>query len=148
MKEVCKVSKYKNYFYNDIQKTIEDSLIFNECNKTQKVCKAIEYLQKNDKKYTSENIVDNIIESSYRNKKECPPSITKLILDNKFLDMNWEIMFDDSSDKTPNISQLKILVKFSYLNLSLMKKEELNLILNENEFNNLLLEFEALQKGF
>ena len=62
--------------------------------------------------------------------------------------MNWEIMFDDSSDKTPNISQLKILVKFSYLNLSLMKKEELNLILNENEFNNLLLEFEALQKGF
>ena len=62
--------------------------------------------------------------------------------------MNWEIMFDDSSDKTPNISQLKILVKFSYLNLSLMKKEELNLILNENEFNKLLLEFEALQKGF
>ena len=62
--------------------------------------------------------------------------------------MNWEIVFDDSSDKTPNISQLKILVKFSYLNLSLMKKEELNLILNENEFNNLLLEFEALQKGF
>ena len=56
-------------------------------------------------------------------------------------------MFDDSSDMTPNISQLKILVKISYLNLSLMKKEELNLLLNENEFNNLLLEFEALQKG-
>ena len=62
--------------------------------------------------------------------------------------MNWEIIFDDSSDKTPNISQLKILLKLTYLNLSLMKKEELNLILNENEFNNLLLEFEALQKGF
>ena len=148
MKEVCKVSKYENYFYINIQKTIEDSLIFNECNKTQKVCKAIEYLQKSDKKYTSENIVDNIIESASKDKKECPASITKLILDNKFLDLNWEIMFDDSSDKTPNISQLKILVKFSYLNLSLMKKEELNLILNENEFNNLLLEFEALQKGF
>ena len=29
-----------------------------------------------------------------------------------------------------------------------MKKEELNLLLNEEEFNNLLLEFEALQKGF
>lgn len=91
--------------------------------------------------------MDNIIESASRNKKECPSSITKLILDNKFLDINWEIMFDDSSDKTPNISQLKILVKISYLNLSLMKKEELNLLLNENEFNNLLLEFEALQKG-
>ena len=57
--------------------------------------------------------MDNIIESASRNKKECPSSITKLILDNKFLDINWEIMFDDSSDKTPNISQLKILVKIS-----------------------------------
>ena len=105
-------------------------------------------MQKIDKKYTSENIVDNIIESAARNKKQCPASVTKLILDNKFLDINWEIMLDDSSDKTPNISQIKILVKISYLNLSLMKKEELNLILNENEFNSLLLEFEALQKGF
>ena len=57
-------------------------------------------------------------------------------------------MLDDSSDKTPNISQIKILVKISYLNLSSMKKEELYLLLNEEEFNNLLLEFEALQKGF
>ena len=109
--------------------------------------KAIEYLQKNDSKYSSENIVDAIIESSTINKKECPSSITKLILDNKFLDINWEIIFDDSSDKTPNMSQIKILVKLSYLNLSLMKKEELNLILNESEFNKMLLEFEGLQKG-
>jgi hypothetical protein len=64
------------------------------------------------------------------------------------LDINWEIIFDDSSDKTPNISQLKILVKITYMNLSSMQKEELNLILNENEFNNLMLEFETLQKGF
>ena len=63
------------------------------------------------------------------------------------MDINWEIIFDDSSDKTPNMSQIKILVKLSYLNLSLMKKEELNLILNENEFNKMLLEFEGLQKG-
>ena len=122
-------------------------MIFNECNKIPKVSKAIEYLQKSDSKYSSENIVDNIIESSSINKKECPSSITKLILDNKFLDINWEIIYDDSSDKTPNMSQIKILVKLSYLNLSLMKKEELNLILNENEFNKMLLEFEGLQKG-
>ena len=152
MKEVCKVSIITNNncyckYYFKLQKAIEEALIFNDCNKISKVNKAVEYLQKSDKKYTSEYIVDNIIESASRNKKECPSSITKLILDNKFLDINWEIMFDDSSDKTPNISQLKILVKISYLNLSLMKKEELNLFLNENEFNNLLLEFEALQKG-
>ena len=63
------------------------------------------------------------------------------------MDINCEIIFDDSSDKISNMSQIKILVKLSYLNLSLMKKEELNLILNENEFNKMLLEFEGLQKG-
>ena len=145
MKEVCKVS---NKIICNYQNSIEEVLIYNDCNKITKVNKAVEYLQKSDKKYTSENIVDNIIESSSRNKKQCPSDITKLILDNKFLDINWEILFDDSSDKTPNISQIKILVKISYMNLSLMKKEELNLLLNENEFNHLLLEFEALQKGF
>ena len=145
MKEVCKVRN--NINHKNKQNTIENTLIFNECNRIPKVSKAIEYLQKKDSKYSSENIVDNITESSSLNKKECPSSITKLILDNKFLDINWEIIFDDSSDKIPNMSQIKILVKLSYLNLSLMKKEELNLILNENEFNKMLLEFEGLQKG-
>ena len=88
-----------------------------------------------------------MIELYARNKKENPKSITKLILGNKFLDLNWEIIFDDSSDKTPNISQIKILVKFTYLNLSNMKKEQLNLILNEDEFNNMMMEIETLQKG-
>ena len=56
-------------------------------------------------------------------------------------------MFRYYSDQTPNMSQIKILVKLSYLNMSLMQKEELNLILSENEFNKMLLEFEGLQKG-
>ena len=70
-----------------------------------------------------------------------------MILDSKFLDLNLEIIFDDSSDKTPNISQIKILLKISYINLSSMKKSELNLILNEEVFNKVLLEIEGLQKG-
>ena len=122
-------------------------MIFNECNKIPKVAKAVEYLQRTDDKYSSDKIVDNIIELYARNKKENPKSITKLILENKFLDLNWEILFDDSSDKTPNLSQLKILVKFSYINLSNMKKEELNLILSEDEFNSMLIELGTLQKG-
>ena len=144
MKEVCKVSLKIN---KKKQSTIENALIFNECTKTQKVAKAIEYLERSDSKYSSEKIVDNVIELYARNKKENPKSITKLILGNKFLDLNWEIIFDDSSDKTPNISQIKILVKFTYLNLSNMKKEQLNLILNEDEFNNMMMEIETLQKG-
>jgi hypothetical protein len=122
-------------------------LIFNECNKIPKVAKAVEYLQRTDDKYSSDKIVDNIIELYARNKKENPKAITKLILENKFLDLNWEILFDDSSDKTPNMSQIKILVKFSYINLSNMKKEELNLILSEDEFNSMLIELGTLQKG-
>ena len=122
-------------------------MIFNECNKIPKVAKAVEYLQRTDDKYSSDKIVDNIIELFARNKKENPKTITKLILENKFLDLNWEILFDDSSDKTPNMSQIKILVKFSYINLSNMKKEELNLILSEEEFNSMLIELGTLQKG-
>lgn len=122
-------------------------MIFNECNKIPKVAKAVEYLQRTDDKYSSDKIVDNIIELYARNKKENPKKITKLILENKFLDLNWEILFDDSSDKTPNMSQIKILVKFSYINLSNMKKEELNLILSEEEFNSMLIELGTLQKG-
>ena len=122
-------------------------MIFNECNKIPKVVKAVEYLQRTDDKYSSDKIVDNIIELYARNKKENPKAITKLILENKFLDLNWEILFDDSSDKTPNMSQIKILVKFSYINLSNMKKEELNLILSEEEFNSMLIELGTLQKG-
>lgn len=122
-------------------------MIFNECNKIPKVAKAVEYLQRTDDKYSSDKIVDNIIELYARNKKENPKAITKLILENKFLDLNWEILFDDSSDKTPNMSQIKIMVKFSYINLSNMKKEELNLILSEEEFNSMLIELGTLQKG-
>ena len=122
-------------------------MIFNECNKIPKVAKAVEYLQRTDDKYSSDKIVDNIIELYARNKKENPKAITKLILENKFLDLNWEILFDDSSDKTPNMSQIKILVKFSYINLSNMKKEELNLKLSEEEFNSMLIELGTLQKG-
>ena len=122
-------------------------MIFNECNKIPKVAKAVEYLQRTDDKYSSDKIVDNIIELYARNKKENPKAITKLILENKFLDLNWEILFDDSSDKTPNMSQIKILVKFSYINLSNMKKKELNLILSEEEFNSMLIELGTLQKG-
>ena len=122
-------------------------MIFNECNKIPKAAKAVEYLQRTDDKYSSDKIVDNIIELYARNKKENPKTITKLILENKFLDLNWEILFDDSSDKTPNMSQIKILVKFSYINLSNMKKEELNLILSEEEFNSMLIELGTLQKG-
>ena len=46
-------------------------------NKIPKISKALGYLQReDDKKYSPENILDNIIELSSQNKKQCPNSIT------------------------------------------------------------------------
>lgn len=81
-------------------------------------------------------------------KKEAPEGLTKLILENKFLDLKWEIVFDDSSNKTANISQIKIHVKIIYLNLVTMEKDSLFFILSEKEFSDLLLEIQSLQKNF
>ena len=68
-------------------------------------------------------------------------------MDNKVLDLNREIIFNDSSDKTPNILQIIILIKNSYLILKKLQNSELNIIVNEEEFNRILLEIEGLQKG-
>ena len=57
-------------------------------------------------------------------------------------------MFDDKSSQIKNISQVKIRVNFIYLNLATMKKESLMLILKENEFNDMLIELNSLQKNF
>lgn len=74
--------------------------------------------------------------------------VSKLIMENKFLDLKWEIVFDDSSSKTQNISQIKIRVKIIYLNICTLTKKQLTLVLNEKEFNDLLLELSSLQKNF
>ena len=44
MKEVCKVSENSNYLI--IYSTIENALIFNECNEILKISKSLEYLQR------------------------------------------------------------------------------------------------------
>ena len=135
---------------NFLQSTIEKSLIFNDCTETNKINKAIEYLQRTIPSKESEPsiIVNNVIENNTIFNKESPEGLTKLLLENKFLDLKWEIVFDDSSNKTANISQIKIHVKIIYLNLLTMKKECLFFILSEKEFSDLLIEIQSLQKNF
>ena len=48
MKEVCKVSENSNYLIN--YSTIENALIFNECNKIPKISKALKFLRREDEK--------------------------------------------------------------------------------------------------
>ena len=94
------------------------------------------------------NIVSSIIEKNESQQSETPANLIKLILQNKFIDLQWEIVFDDKSSQIKNISQVKIRVNFIYLNMATMKKESLMLILKENEFNDMLIELNSLQKNF
>lgn len=97
---------------------------------------------------TPSEVVHSVIERNIDSNQEKPQGFSKLILENKFVDLEWEILFDDTSSKTVDISQIRIKVKITYLNAATMKKSYLTLILNEAEFNELLLELSSLQKNF
>ena len=96
---------------------------------------------------TPSEVVHSVIERN-KDRNEETQGFSKLILENKFIDLEWEIIFDDTSCKTVDISQIRIKVKITYLNVATMEKSSLTLVLSEAEFNELLLELSSLQKNF
>ena len=96
---------------------------------------------------TPSEVVHSVIERN-KDPNEETQGFSKLILENKFIDVEWEIIFDDTSCKTVDISQIRIKVKITYLNVATMEKSSLTLVLSEAEFNELLLELSSLQKNF
>ena len=96
---------------------------------------------------TPSEVVHSVIERN-KDTNEETQGFSKLILENKFIDLEWEIIFDDTSCKTVDISQIRIKVKITYLNVATMEKSSLTLVLSEAEFNELLLELSSLQKNF
>ncbi len=96
---------------------------------------------------TPSEVVHSVIERN-KDPNEETQGFSKLILENKFIDLEWEIIFDDTSCKTVDISQIRIKVKITYLNVATMEKSSLTLVLSEAEFNELLLELSSLQKNF
>ena len=60
--------------------------------------------------------------------------MNRIILENKFYDLTWEILLEDSSSVSNDISLVKILVKIIYLNIPSLEKKELNLIMDEKSF--------------
>ena len=96
---------------------------------------------------TPSEVVHSVIERN-KDPNEETQGFSKLILVNKFIDLEWEIIFDDTSCKTVDISQIRIKVKITYLNVATMEKSSLTLVLSEAEFNELLLELSSLQKNF
>ena len=93
---------------------------------------------------TPSEVVHSVIERN-KDPNEETQGFSKLILENKFIDLEWEIIFDDTSCKTVDISQIRIKVKITYLNVATMEKSSLTLVLSEAEFNELLLELSSLQ---
>ena len=96
---------------------------------------------------TPSEVVHSVIERN-KDPNEETQGFSKLILENRFINLEWEIIFDDTSCKTVDISQIRIKVKITYLNVATMEKSSLTLVLSEAEFNELLLELSSLQKNF
>ena len=96
---------------------------------------------------TPSEVVHSVIERN-KDPNEETQGFSKRMLENKFIDLEWEIIFDDTSCKTVDISQIRIKVKITYLNVATMEKSSLTLVLSEAEFNELLLELSSLQKNF
>jgi hypothetical protein len=61
-------------------------------------------------------------------------TLSRLIVENKFYDLTWEILLEDSSSFSNDISLVKILVKIIYINIPNLDKKELNLIFDEKNF--------------
>jgi hypothetical protein len=53
--------------------------------------------------------------------------------------MDWQIVLEDTSSITKDISLIKILLKIVYINTTILKKNELNIILDEKSFEVFLI---------
>ena len=92
-------------------KILENVVLHNDVNSIKKSEKAVEYLRRTTDIKEPSKIVNDIIEKEGNTQSSQVEGIKKLITDNKFLDLKWEIQYDDLSSKVPNISQIKILLK-------------------------------------
>lgn len=54
--------------------------------------------------------------------------------ENRFLDIKWEIILDDCSNITQDISQIKVLIKIFYINMTNMQTKEIKIKLIPKEF--------------
>lgn len=71
-----------------------------------------------------------------------------LLHQNKFIDINWELLLESSSSELSSINQLKVNVKITYLNTLTSELNNINMILTEKEFNELVEEINKLVKYF
>ena len=61
--------------------------------------------------------------------------MNSLLIENKFHKIEWQIILEDSSNLTSDISLIKILIKLSFINIPSLDQRELNLVMDEKSFN-------------
>ena len=70
------------------------------------------------------------IQSQVQEERKSP----SLIAENRFYDIKWEIIFEDTSSFCANINSLKILVKLMFININSLEKQSISLIFDEKKF--------------
>ncbi len=99
---------------------------------------------------SNENIDDykNYIIFNREQYNENKEGVKTFLVENKFIDFKWEILLEDSSSYTADISLLKIVIKIVYFNMSDMRKRELKMVLDEKSFEEFLDECKKIYKNF
>jgi hypothetical protein len=113
----------------ELRQNIANHLLHNDNCDVKDLKKALELIDLDSKDEIKDYIIVNHHKYSLNKDK-----LNHLIVDNKFLDINWEIVLEDQSSKSLDISQVKIMVKISYMSVTTLIKKELNLIFDENTF--------------
>ncbi len=82
------------------------------------------------------------------NKEADINQINSLLVENKFINLKWEILLENESNEVKSIDQIKILLKLQYINKTSIEVTDLNIILSETQFDELQGEIEKLSKYF
>jgi hypothetical protein len=114
----------------ELRQNIANHLLHNDNSDVKDLNRALDLIDLDNKCDIKDYIFVN--QDKYYHSKD---KLNHLIVDNKFLDISWEIVLEDQSSKSLDISQVKIVVKISYMSVSKLAKKELNLIFDENTFD-------------
>lgn len=71
-----------------------------------------------------------------------------ILLENKFIGIDWDIVIEKETRDSKEINVLKIHINILYLNLKDNKKKSLNIVIDENKFEEMLKDFNKIIKYF
>ena len=125
----------------ELNRNISNYLIHNDNSDIKGLAKALEMVGLDNK-----DEVKNYILVNHERYSENKDVLKNFIVDNKFLDLTWEILLEDQSSVSLDISQVKIIVRIIYMSVSNLKKLELNLVFDENTFDVIIFNIRNFMK--